>query len=148
MKRLALVFSGLVAIGLAGCGIGTDSTEEKIACYDTGSGVKCVPLGAVPAGASTVCEGGDSDPTDSSESSADGPSPSDDDTSVSSDEANTDDAESGSTSEDCGDNSESDDDSDGVPNGEDCDCGVPDDGGGETPPTDPPTEPPPGDMPV
>ena len=41
MKRLPLL--GLV-LALASCGTSIDNTDQALACYDTGSGMKCVPL--------------------------------------------------------------------------------------------------------
>jgi hypothetical protein len=156
MRRFSQFASIVLAFGLAGC-VGTVDTGDKTACYDTGNGIKCVPYNEVPDGTPTVCEGGDGPPpgTANSDSSAEGPSPSDDDTSVSSDTGNgpamsctadgcedsngdpsgPSDSESSASTPECG-ASTSDSDGDGVPNGQDCVCGV-------TPPGDP--TPPPGD---
>ena len=66
MTRFTTLFGGIViALGLSSCSVGTDSTNQKVACYDTGSGVKCVQQSLLPAGASVVCEDDDgSDDTD------------------------------------------------------------------------------------
>ncbi len=144
MKRLAFLFLVLV-----GCTTGTEGqTEQQLACYDTGSGIKCVPQNDVPAGARTTCTGGDG-PV-GSESSDEGPSPSDDGTSVSSDTGNgpenvdgddSDGDDSGASNSDSGTGcgaSTSDSDGDGTPNGEDCDCGGQDDPTPPAPDTTPP----------
>jgi len=149
MTRFTLLGAVLVTLGLASCSMGTNSTDQKVACYDTGSGVKCVPITSLPAGATPVCEDNDGDTNGaSSESSADGPSPSDGDTSASSDSgedgSDSGDSDGGDECEHVGDSgsdssdgadgtsASSDGDSDGVPDTEDCDCTTqpPPDGGG------------------
>lgn len=120
MTRVPLL--GVFLLGLASCGLGTSTTDQTIVCYDTGHGAKCVPMSSMPRDATALCSDQDGNARDSSESSADGPSPEDDDTSVSSDAANADGEASGESHE-CG-APTSDDDDDGVSNERDCDCVV------------------------
>jgi len=150
MTRFGLL-AAVLTLGLAGCSLGTNSTDQKMVCYDTGSGVKCVQQSLLPAGAQAVCEDNDGDTNGvSSESSDDGPSADDDDVSASSDAADGDESDStgdegddacdalgDSDSEDSDDvdgtSESSDTDTDGVPDAEDCDCTTqpPPDGGGD-----------------
>jgi hypothetical protein len=152
MTRFGLL-AAVLTLGLAGCSLGTNSTDQKMVCYDTGSGVKCVQQSLLPAGATAICEDNDGDTNGaSSESSDEGPSADDDDVSASSDAADGDESDSnGDDGEDADDacdalgDSESEDsddvdgtsessdtDSDGVPDAEDCDCTTPPpDGGGD-----------------
>lgn len=81
MKRLPLL--GLI-LALAACGSSLDNDGQGLACYDTGSGMKCVPLKDLPAGTEAMCVDTDGETT-VSQSSASGPSLSDNDTSESSD---------------------------------------------------------------
>jgi len=152
MTRFGLL-AAVLTLGLAGCSLGTNSTDQKMVCYDTGSGVKCVQQSLLPAGAQAVCEDNDGDTNNvSSESSDDGPSADDDDVSASSDAADGDESDStgdaddgedecdalgDSDSEDSdevdGTSESSDTDGDGVGDADDCDCTTqpPPDGGGD-----------------
>jgi len=144
MKRLPLL--GLI-LALASCEATIDSggatDDQSVACYDTGSGMKCVPLDQLPSNTTAVCIDKDG-VTDVSQSSAEGPSPSDNDTSQSSDSPDlmaglptglTDDDDddgdsddstdddsgaSNSTEENCA--TGTDTDADGVSDSQDCDC--------------------------
>jgi len=143
MKRLPLL--GLI-FALASCGTSLNSSEQAIACYDTGSGMKCVQLADLPDNVEAVCIDTDGDTT-TSQSSASGPSADDNDTSASSDSpdaplreggiATTDaddsveDASGDSDSAEdpgCGGNG-ADADGDGTSDSTDCDCVDPDDPG-------------------
>jgi len=139
MTRFTTLLGGLfIALGLSSCSVGTDSTNQKVACYDTGSGVKCVQASLLPAGTTAICEDDDgSDDTD--DDATDGT----DDLRVLPDDDGGDDSDaescvkagdSGSDESDGvdGTSDSSDTDGDGVPDGSDCDCT------GTTPPTDPP----------
>lgn len=148
MKRLAVI---ALFLGFAGCTASTSEDLSGVVCYDTGTGLKCVPHDQVPRNATVTCEGGDADTGGSNSSISNNGSDSGSDTdgdgnSDSSDGgAHADDSEGDSDSSaagggDCG-GSQSDDDSDGVANGQDCDCTGPGGGdGGGTPPTDPPPD--------
>lgn len=141
MKRLPLL--GLI-FALASCGASLNSSEQAIACYDTGSGTKCVQLADLPAGAEAICVDTDGDTTTSA-SSASGPSADDNDTSVSSDSpeapppADVTATAAGDSAEDAsGDSASTEDsgcvgdgadgDSDGTSDSTDCDCVDPDGG--------------------
>ena len=139
MTRFTTLLGGLfIALGLSSCSVGTDSTNQKVACYDTGSGVKCVQASLLPAGATPVCEDDDGsddtddDATDGTDDFA-GVLPDDDGDDSDADECGHV-GDSGSESSDGvdGTSASSDTDDDGVPDNEDCDCT------GTTPPTDPP----------
>jgi hypothetical protein len=139
MTRFTTLLGGLfIALGLSSCSVGTDSTNQKVACYDTGSGVKCVQASLLPAGATPVCEDDDGsddtddDATDGTDDFAgtlheDGGDDSDAESCVKA-------GDSGSESSDGmdGTSASSDTDGDGVPDGDDCDCT------GTTPPPQPP----------
>lgn len=81
MKRLPLL--GFI-LALASCDASIDNSDQGVACYDTGSGMKCVPVGELPAGAKAECTDTDGE-IETSQSSASGVSLSDNDTSESSD---------------------------------------------------------------
>ena len=85
MKRLPLL--GLVLALAASCGISIENSGQDLACFDTGSGMKCVPLDELPAGTEAMCIDTDGE-TDVSQSSASGVSLSDNATSESSDAQN------------------------------------------------------------
>ena len=147
MKRLPLFGALFALITLASCAPTIDSGNQGVACFDTGSGMKCVPLEQLPANTPAMCIDKDGE-TDASQSSASGPSASDNDTSASSDapgalltddpdEPDDDDAPdapdgesdssteddsgaSDSTEETCG--TGTDTDADGVSDSKDCDC--------------------------
>jgi len=137
MTRFTTLLGGLfIALGLSSCSMGTNSTEQKVACYDTGSGVKCVPFRSLPAGATPICE--DDDGSSESVDGDDGDDVAgvlpDDDGDDSDADSCTHAGDSGSDSSDGmdGTSDSSDTDGDGVPDGDDCDCATP-----------PPPEPPP-----
>ena len=140
MKRLPLL--GLVLALAASCGSSLDNNDQALACFDTGSGMKCVPLDELPANTEAMCIDTDGE-TDVSQSSASGVSLSDNATSESSDAQNVvlpteeddgDDDDGGtsdSSTEDASGASDSseeacgtgvDTDNDGTSDSKDCDC--------------------------
>jgi len=145
MKRLPLFGFISALLALTSCGASVDNTDQTVACYDTGHGMKCVPIGELPANTTATCIDKDG-VTETSQSSDSGPSPSDNDTSQSSDSPNVllgdddgDDDDDGdgidSSAEDASGASDStakscatgvDADGDGVSDSKDCDCVGPD----------------------
>ena len=143
MKRLPLLGFISALLTLASCGASVDNTDQTVACYDTGHGMKCVPIAELPASTNAMCIDKDG-VTETSASSDSGPSPSDNDTSQSSDAptapdgtADGDDGDDGddSSAEDASGASDStakncatgvDTDGDGVSDSQDCDCVGPD----------------------
>jgi len=84
MKRLPLL--GFV-LALASCTPTLGNEDQTVACYDTGHGMKCVPLAELPSSTTAMCIDKEGEAKNSA-SSASGPSASDNDTSQSSDSPN------------------------------------------------------------
>jgi clumping factor A len=155
MKRLPLL--GLI-LALASCAPSLGSDDQTVACYDTGHGMKCVPLSELPSGSTATCinkgdgktDGGTTAGTDNSDSDSDeaSNSASDSNGDGNSDSSAAGDSNSNSDSTDDSTDKDSDSakdcaagadvDSDGISDSKDCDCLGPDNPQNTpTPPGDP-----------
>jgi hypothetical protein len=141
MKRLLGLGFISTLLALASCSASVNDTNQNqtVACYDTGNGMKCVPVAQLPANTTAVCLDKDGTKASESNDTADTPDGDDDDDLVGNGTPAGDaDSDSDSTSRHCttGAPAGTDTDSDGISDSKDCDCVAPD------APTSPTTTPP------
>jgi hypothetical protein len=125
MKRLPLLGLLLFTLAaLASCTGTIDSTEQTIACYDTGHGMKCVPLADLPANTTAACldksgetkapAQGDSNSADTSDSGSDSNGDGNSDSSAEGD------SHPSGSGQQCAAGADTDDD--GISDSKDCNC--------------------------